>query len=68
MNTKPEPAEQETHSAPSAQSNTQEREYEQSGLYPSNGKSFRIVALLGSLVGVIVFLAIAAYALDRILI
>ncbi len=68
MNNKTEPAEQETQSARAPQTGADEREYEQSGLYPSTGKSFRIVALLGSLVGVIVFIAIAAYALDRILI
>ena len=68
MNNTTEPAKQEAQSTPSPQTNAVEREYEQSGLYPSSGKSFRIVALLGPLVAVIVFLAVAAYALDRILI
>ena len=45
-----------------------DREYEQSGLYPPGEKPFRIVRLLGSLLGVIVFIAIAAVVLDRILI
>jgi|GEM_PF-465831 len=45
-----------------------DREYEQTGLYPPGEKPFRIVGLLGSLIGVIVFIAIAAVFLDRILI
>lgn len=45
-----------------------DREYEQSGLYPPGEKPFRIVRLLGSLIGVIVVIAIAAVILDRILI
>ena len=45
-----------------------DREYEQSGLYPPGEKPFRIVGLLGSLLGVIVFIAVAAIVLDRILI
>lgn len=45
-----------------------DREYEQSGLYPPGEKPFRVVGLLGSLVGVIVLIAIAAVFLDRILI
>tara|TARA_R110001606_G_scaffold347884_3_gene497295 strand:- start:664 stop:864 length:201 start_codon:yes stop_codon:yes gene_type:complete len=45
-----------------------DREYEQSGLYPPGEKPFRIVGLLGSLLGVIVFIAVAAVVLDRILI
>lgn len=45
-----------------------EREYEQSGLYPAEGKSFRIVALLGSLFVVVVLIAVSAFLLDRILI
>ena len=45
-----------------------DREYEQSGLYPPGEKPFRIIGLLGSLVGVIVFIAIAAVILDRLLI
>lgn len=45
-----------------------DREYEQSGLYPPGEKPFRIIGLLGSLVGVIIFIAIAAVVLDRLLI
>lgn len=41
-----------------------EREYEKSGLYPENDKPFRIIALLGCIVGVVVLLAIAAAVLD----
>ncbi|MBU2098965.1 MAG: hypothetical protein KKD00_09395 [Gammaproteobacteria bacterium] len=41
-----------------------EREYEKSGLYPENDKPFRIVALLGVIAGVVVFLAVAAAVLD----
>jgi len=48
--------------------NSDEREYEQSGLYPAEGKSFRIVALLGSLFVVVVLIAVSAYVLDRVLI
>lgn len=44
------------------------REYEKSGLYPENGKSFRILALLGWIGVVVVFLAIAAGTLDYLLI
>lgn len=53
---------------PSAPIEVPEREYEQSGLYPKEGKAFRIVALISSLVGVIVFLILASLVLDRILI
>jgi hypothetical protein len=45
-----------------------DREYEQSGLYPQGEKPFRLVRLLGSLLGVIVVIAVAAVILDRILI
>lgn len=45
-----------------------ERQYEQSGLYPPGEKQFRILALLGCLAGVIVFIAISAIVLDRLLI
>jgi len=45
-----------------------EREYEESGLYPPGEKPFRLFRLLGSLLGVVVFIAIAAVVLDRILI
>jgi hypothetical protein len=44
------------------------REYEKSGLYPKEGKPFRLVALLLSLTGVIVFLAVSALVLNLILI
>lgn len=40
------------------------REYEKSGLYPKNDKPFRIIALLGVIVGVVVVLAVAAAILD----
>tara|TARA_R100001377_G_scaffold78806_1_gene56707 strand:- start:2191 stop:2397 length:207 start_codon:yes stop_codon:yes gene_type:complete len=53
---------------PSNATEDDDREYEQSGLYPPGEKPFRIVRLLGSLLGVIVFIAIAAVVLDRILI
>lgn len=45
-----------------------EREYEQSGLYPKEGKAFHLWGLLGSLAGVIVLIAVSAIILDRILI
>lgn len=51
-----------------AQTETQEREYEKSGLYPKEGKAFHLWGLLGALVGIIVFIAISAIVLDRILI
>ena len=41
-----------------------EREYEKSGLYPKDEKPFRIFALLGFIVGVVVLLAVAAAILD----
>tara|TARA_R110001592_G_C13008810_1_gene736561 strand:+ start:891 stop:1097 length:207 start_codon:yes stop_codon:yes gene_type:complete len=53
---------------PHSASEDDDREYEQSGLYPPGEKPFRIVGLLGSLLGVIVFIAVAAVVLDRILI
>lgn len=43
---------------------TQEREYERSGLYPENGKAFRIWALLAWLAGVVAFLAGASAVLN----
>ncbi|MDX1491497.1 MAG: hypothetical protein R3332_09425 [Pseudohongiellaceae bacterium] len=45
-----------------------EREYEKSGLYPETGKAFHLWGLLGVLAGVIVFIALSAVVLDRILI
>jgi hypothetical protein len=45
-----------------------EREYEKSGLYPKEGKSFRILALLGWLAVIVVLLAVAAAVLDLTLI
>ncbi|MEX1196779.1 MAG: hypothetical protein WEB57_02810 [Pseudohongiellaceae bacterium] len=42
----------------------QKREYEQSGLYPKQGKSFRILGLLGVLLLVILFMAGAAAIVD----
>ncbi|MDO9476831.1 MAG: hypothetical protein Q7L07_08965 [Pseudohongiella sp.] len=44
--------------------NKPEREYEKSGLYTKDGKSFRILALLGYLAVVVVLLAVAAAVLD----
>jgi hypothetical protein len=41
-----------------------EREYEKSGLYPEDGKPFRILALLGWLAAIVVLLAVAAAVLD----
>ncbi|MDP1930378.1 MAG: hypothetical protein Q8L60_02860 [Gammaproteobacteria bacterium] len=46
----------------------EDREYEKSGLYPKDGKPFRLFALLGFLAGVIVFIAVSAVVLDRLLI
>lgn len=40
------------------------REYEKSGLYPENGKPFRVFALLGWLAAVVVLMAVAAAILD----
>lgn len=48
-------------------SGTEEREYEKSGLYPENGKPFRILALLGWLGVVVACLAGAAAILDIVL-
>jgi hypothetical protein len=45
-----------------------EREYEPSGLYPKEGKPFRLVALLLGLSGVVIFLAAAAAILNFVLI
>lgn len=47
---------------------THERQYEESGLYPREGKSFRLIALLACLIGIITFLALSSIVLDRILI
>lgn len=47
---------------------SEEREYEKSGLYPNGEKPFRLFALLGFLAGVIVFIAVSAAVLDRLLI
>ncbi len=44
-----------------------ERKYEKSGLYPEDGKPFRLYALLGWLFGIVVFMAAAAAILDTIL-
>lgn len=51
---------EDTHSAP-------EREYDKSGLYPTQGKAFRIWALLAWLTGVIVVLAAVSALLNFIL-
>ena len=47
---------------------TPKREYEKSGLYPKDGKAFRVVALGVFLLGVIAFIAVSAAILDSILI
>jgi hypothetical protein len=47
---------------------TEDRQYEQSGLYPEGQKPFRVIALLGVLAGIIVFIAISAIVLDRLLV
>lgn len=44
--------------------NEQKREYERSGLYPKEGKPFRVLALLGALLLVILFMAGAAAIID----
>lgn len=44
--------------------NPPEREYEKSGMYTNDGKSFRILALLGCLAVVVILLAVAAAVLD----
>ncbi len=46
----------------------QERQYAQTGLYPPGEKPFRVLALMGWLAGVVVFIAISAVVLDRLLI
>lgn len=45
-----------------------DREYEKSGLYPKNGKPFRLFALLGWLTLSVVIIAGISYALNIILI
>jgi hypothetical protein len=45
-----------------------ERRYEQSGLYPPGEKPFRVLALMGWLAGIIIFIAVSAVVLDRLLI
>ncbi len=44
------------------------REYEKSGMYPKNGKPFRLVALLVGLGSVVAFLALVATVLNFVLI
>ena len=43
------------------------REYERSGLYPKNGKPFRVLALLGVIVAVIVALAGISALIDMLI-
>jgi len=43
------------------------REYEQSGLYPKNGKPFRVIALLGVIFAVIVALAGISALVDMLI-
>jgi hypothetical protein len=63
MSDKPEkPAEQSSETPP-----TPAREYEKSGLYPENGKPFRLWGLLGFLLLVIAVLAGVAALLDILL-
>lgn len=50
------------------QEKASEREYEPSGLYPKEGKPFRLVALLLTLTGVVILLAVAAAILNFVLI
>jgi hypothetical protein len=45
-----------------------EREYEQSGLHPKDGKGFHLWGLLGFLAGIIALIAVSAIVLDRLLI
>lgn len=45
-----------------------ERQYEQTGLYPPGEKPFRVLALMGWLAGVVIFIAVSAVVLDRLLI
>jgi len=56
-------SDQHDTSAPEA-----ERQYEQTGLYPPGEKPFRVLALLGWLAGIIIFIAVSAVVLDRLLI
>ena len=44
-----------------------QRQYEKSGLYPKEGKPFRLLALLLGLTAVIIFLATAAAVLNFVL-
>lgn len=44
-----------------------DREYEQTGLYPPGQRPFRLFGLIGFLLGVIVFIAATAFILDRTL-
>lgn len=46
----------------------EDREYEATGLNPPGEKAFHLYGLLGSLLAVIVFIALAAVILDRLLI
>tara|TARA_R110000824_G_scaffold318073_1_gene505181 strand:- start:619 stop:783 length:165 start_codon:yes stop_codon:yes gene_type:complete len=50
-----------------SQKPTPEREYDRSGFYPENGKSFRIWALLAWLSGTIIVLALVSALLNFIL-
>jgi hypothetical protein len=43
------------------------REYEQSGLYPKNGKPFRVIGLLGVIFAVIVALAGISALVDMLI-
>lgn len=43
-----------------------EREYDKTGLYPPNGKAFRVWALLAWLVGVIAALALVSVLINQL--
>lgn len=60
----PAPANADAKAAPATARNGAPRAYEQSGLYPADGKPFRLWALLGWLTLVIVGLAVAAALLN----
>lgn len=55
------------HPADETHASRQQREYEQSGCYPEQGKPFRIMALLAWLSAVIVVLAGVAAILNMLI-
>ncbi len=50
--------------AQARQGTTSEREYDRTGFYPSEGKKFRIWALLGWNIGIIVMFALIAAVIN----